>query len=190
MGLQYNKIATNDGEILLSPSSIAQMFDNEGKWYSTYIKGENKFSGNDNTYLGTLLHARIEAFYNNEWLTKEDELEYLEQNNAIDQWKIMEDLELMYKGWLEQYGKKNPKPNILEQTYTFKPAEDIVIGGTVDAIMGDALIDWKSSSKSKSSISEYKMQMYSYYFVIESNRKKIESMTEEECEAYYKLNYI
>ena len=40
-------------------------------------------------------------------------------NNANDQWKIMEDLELMYKGWLEQYGKNNPKPNILEQTYTF-----------------------------------------------------------------------
>ena len=39
------------------------MFDNSGAWYKSYILGEKTFTGNDNTYLGSLLHHRIEEYY-------------------------------------------------------------------------------------------------------------------------------
>ena len=101
----------------------------------------------------------------------------------------MESLEPMYRAWIEQYGTASKTPEIIESSYQYSPIDGVVFGGTVDAIQGDTLIDWKSSSKSKSSLSDYRMQMYCYYFIINSKRKMIEKMTEEECKAYYLSNY-
>ena len=194
MSLDYHKIQVQDGEILISPSSIAQMFDNSGAWYKSYILGEKTFTGNDNTYLGSLLHHRIEEYYlkrDNGYvnINKELEIAYLDSSNALDSWKIMESLEPMYRAWIEQYGTASKTPEIIESSYQYSPIDGVVFGGTVDAIQGDTLIDWKSSSKSKSSLSDYRMQMYCYYFIINSKRKMIEKMTEEECKAYYLSNY-
>ena len=194
MSLDYHKIQVQEGEILISPSSIAQMFDNSGAWYKSYILGEKTFTGNDNTYLGSLLHHRIEEYYlkrDNGYvnINKELEIAYLDSSNALDSWKIMESLEPMYRAWIEQYGTASKTPEIIESSYQYSPIDGVVFGGTVDAIQGDTLIDWKSSSKSKSSLSDYRMQMYCYYFIINSKRKMIEKMTEEECKAYYLSNY-
>jgi hypothetical protein len=195
MSLEYVKIEVEEGEVLLSPSSLSQMFDNPMAWYKTYILKEKSFNGNDNTYLGSLLHNRIENYYlssrNGGYIpNKDEEVAYLDSNNAIDSWKIMEALETMYNTWIELYAKKFPKPDLLEQQFKYSPTPGIVIGGSVDAIVGNILIDWKSSSKSKSSLSEYKLQLYAYSFIINSIRKKIEKMTESECEEYYKTNYL
>ena len=169
MGLQYHKIDIKEGEILISPSSIAQMFDNSGAWYKSYILGEKTFSGNDNTYLGSLIHNRIELYYLGEPIDKELEIAYLDSSNALDSWKIIEQLEPMHKTWVEQYGKVNKKPNELEIALQYSPIEGYVIGGSIDAIIGDTICDWKTSSKSKSSLSDYRMQLYAYAFIARKN---------------------
>lgn len=169
MGLNYHKIETKEGEILLSPSSLAQLFDNSGAWYKTYILKQSKFSGNDNTYLGSLLHNRIEEYYLGNSVDKALEVSYLEDNNAVDSWKIFDALEPMYKGWVEQYGSKNKKPNELEIALQYSPTNGFVLGGSIDAIIGDTITDWKTSSKSKSSLADYRMQLYCYAFIARKN---------------------
>jgi hypothetical protein len=174
MSLEYVKIEVEEGEVLLSPSSLSQMFDNPYAWYKTYILKEKSFNGNDNTYLGSLLHNRIENYYlgsRNGGYTpnKDDEVAYLDSNNAIDSWGIMEALEPMYNTWVEQYGKKFPKPNELELTLTYKPTDGFVLGGSIDAIVGNTVVDWKTSAKSKSSLADYKMQLYIYAYIARKN---------------------
>ena len=169
MGLEYHKIDIEEGDILLSPSSLAQLFDNAGAWRKTYLLGEKKFTGNDNTYLGSLLHNRIEQYYLGGKIDKALELSYLDDNNALDQWKIMEALEPMYNQWVLDYGSLKPKPNIIEGAYRHSPTKGFVIGGSIDAIVGDTIIDWKTSAKSKSSLADYKMQLYAYAFILRNN---------------------
>lgn len=174
MSLDYHKIQVQDGEILISPSSIAQMFDNSGAWYKSYILGEKTFTGNDNTYLGSLLHHRIEEYYlkrDNGYvnINKELEIAYLDSSNALDSWKIMESLEPMYRAWIEQYGTASKTPNELELALQYSPIDGFVIGGSIDAIIGDTITDWKTSSKSKSSLADYKFQLYAYAFIARKN---------------------
>ena len=181
MSLDYHKIQVEEGEILISPSSIAQMFDNSGAWYKSYILGEKSFSGNDNTYLGSLLHNRIEEYYlkrDNGQVKIDKELEsaYLASSNALDSWKIMEQLEPMYKQWIEQYGTASKTPNELELALQYSPIDGIVLGGSIDAIIGDTVNDWKSSSKSKTSLADYKMQLYCYAFIARKNGFKINNI--------------
>lgn len=174
MSLDYYKIPIKEGEILISPSSIAQMFDNSGAWYKSYILGEKSFTGNDNTYLGSLLHHRIQEYYLKRdnglvAIDKELEIAYLDASNAIDQWKITEQLDLMYKAWISQYGTASKTPNELEIALQYSPTEGFVLGGSIDAIVGDTIIDWKSSSKRKTSLVDYKMQLYCYTFIARKN---------------------
>ena len=166
---EYYKIPIKEGDTLISPSSLAQMFDNPKAWYDNHILGLKSFSGNDNTYLGTMLHARIHMYYLGEPIDKELEIAYLDSSNALDSWKIMEQLEPMYASWVEQYGKVNKKPNELEIALQYSPIDGYVIGGSIDAIIGDTICDWKTSSKSKSSLADYRHQLYCYAFIARKN---------------------
>jgi hypothetical protein len=176
MSLTYHKIEIKEGDILLSPSSLAQLFDNSGSWYKQYILKEKSFSGNDNTYLGSLLHNRIEQYYVGEWIQKDVELAYLDSNGAIDSWVIMNQLEPMYEQWVEQYANKYPKPEHIELALQYSPIEGFVLGGSADAIVGDTITDWKTSSKSKSSLADYKMQLYCYALIARKNGHTINNI--------------
>lgn len=163
---------TEDGKFILRPSSLTELSDNPFLWYKKHILNQSTFNGNHNTVLGTLLHARIENIYNGLETNQDDEFAYLELHKDVitDSWLLLAELDDLWNAWLEDYYPNNPAPTQTEFNISFEPIEGILFQGTVDALISnDTIVDWKSTTKTKSSIGDYWMQLYMYAIIARAN---------------------
>ena len=177
MGLEYyGGEPLAEGKIRLSPSSISNMFRNSGDWYQESILKKNPFSGNTASRLGSIIHNRIELFYQGKTHDKQIEEDWLAKEEESDMWAITEVVDDMFEQWVEQFGKLHPKPEHLEKFMSFEPMEDIVVSGSCDAIFGDTITDWKTSKAKKSSIGAYMYQLYIYAWLARKEGMEINNI--------------
>lgn len=154
---------------VVKPSSIATFMDNPKAWYTTHITKENVFQGNTSTVLGSIVHGFIEAHYTGKEITKEDVTEFLKQyedNQDVDEWKILDSYEHMVKQWKKLYVPPAFEPKLIESQIKFTPRDGFCIGGSIDALFGDTLVDWKTTTSKKSSIGDYKYQLLTYAYIL------------------------
>lgn len=130
----------------ISPSQISRFFDDTTNWYREFLLGEEGFQGSTATELGTCVHAAAEMY------AKESTVHY----NQIDKYimSLRGDFDLsfiqeQYPGMVEvlinDYLSKNvPTESELFLSHELLP--NIYIAGTIDSILGDTIIDYKTTS--------------------------------------------
>ena len=149
-----------NGAFRISASQVSKFFDNTNVWYRENLLGEGKFEGNTATKLGTVVHGAIEMYVDNgevDW----DEI-YRFINNItdpeIDIDHISMQVEPMVHAALDYVSRHMP-----QETEKFVFQEIIPgygAGGSIDAIRGHTIMDWKTTSQ-KSPITRFSR---SYWF--------------------------
>lgn len=174
------------GIFKISPSGISKFFDRKHEWYTNEVLKEKEFLGNTSTVLGTIVHYCAEEFTKNKKVDKEEIPKYLDKMSATlspdvfdrkfieEQWTVMGQTVI-------DYLKKQGLPQHSEIPLKYELFDGFWVGGTADAIHGDCLVDYKTTSDltPKEYIPmHYKYQLLTYAFManklgIQVNRIRI-----------------
>lgn len=134
------------GAFRISASQVSRFFDYTSQWYREHLLGEEGFTGNTATNLGTVVHAGIEMFI------KEGRVDYSAIENHIDAINHPE---------IDTFHIREQYPNMLDAILPLVEADlpeesekfiwhellpGIGVGGTIDALKGDTIRDWKTTS--------------------------------------------
>ena len=161
---EYNNIQ-EEGKFRISPSSFGSFYDNPILWYKKQVLKTDRFEGNTNTVIGTLLHARIGSYWSNIKIDTDIEKEYLSRfiNNAeVDEWKVYEEVNKLWE-IIPEYITQI-KPIAVERETRFDiPNTNYILAGTIDYELFDALGDIKTTSTTPKQIKvSHKQQLYLY----------------------------
>lgn len=161
----YNDIKIKD-KVRISPSGLGNFFNNPQYWYKQNILKDNKFSGNTQTVIGTIIHARIGAYWSNIQYDTDIEVEYLDtykDNPEVDEWKVADEVNKLWE-LLQIELVSIPRPDSIEHSIQFEiPNSKYFIGGTYDALRGDTIIDIKTTSTTPKSIKvSHRIQLLTY----------------------------
>jgi RecB family exonuclease len=173
MNFEYTDIEVPEGSFKISPSGISKFFDVPSVWYRDNFLGENSFTGNTASELGTIIHAIAEAYALDESTNREEVEAYLDTltDPDIDKQVIRDNYPEMAKVLVNEYLRYN-QPDKVEQPVLLNLGDDVLIGGTYDAIQGSTLIDYKTTAKKPNTETipwNYKVQLMSYAYALRSN---------------------
>ncbi|RUT50955.1 PD-(D/E)XK nuclease family protein [Campylobacter fetus] len=159
----------------ISPSMVSKFNDKKWEWYRSQVLGEDTFSGSTSTVLGTCIHRAAEVFAKK---PKEEVIDILEKelpayiesfaaNSDIDtvyiheQWRAMSEALIDH---LRVYGK----PTRSEEAIAYEIAPSVYVAGTADALLGNTLIDFKTTSKINPDTTipfYYRLQLLTYAWI-------------------------
>ena len=132
----------------ISPSQISRFFDDTPSWYREFLLGEEGFTGNTSTELGSVVHAAAEM-YSKEGTIYYDQLDaYINSlPSDMDKAFIFEQYPGMVEVLINQYLSFN-KPIVSELFLSTEVLPGIYLAGTLDSIASDTitLADYKSTS--------------------------------------------
>lgn len=134
------------GAFRISASQVSKFFDQTSAWYHEHLLGEEGFTGNTSTYLGTVVHAGIEMYVKEKevnWQALQDFIENID-NPEVDKYHIMDQYEHMINAVLPYV--ENNMPTEVEKFVFHEILPGIGAGGSIDAIRGDTIMDWKTTS--------------------------------------------
>jgi hypothetical protein len=168
-----------DGQIRISPSQVSQLSDNEWKFYQRAVLGENDFTGNTATRLGTVTHYYAEAILKGIEAPNDSEvIDYLESQNEADMWRVCDDSKAMAKAFEDNY--KNDLSNNVESEkwFQYEPNDKIMLSGTADIVdlKTNTIWDIKTTSKLKSSIGDYWLQLYTLAYIARQNDCEVDNV--------------
>lgn len=168
---EYNDINI-DGKVKLSPSGFSLFFENPKVWYKNNILRDNNFSGNTATIVGTILHARIGAYWKGIEIDEDVEVEYISQyddNPEVDCWKISDEVANLWD-IVPDHIVQMKKPTSIEEIVSFEiPNTNYHISGTYDyANLEDLRIgDIKTTSTTPKKIKvSHRIQLLLYCLAI------------------------
>lgn len=165
-----------EGNFRISPSTIGKFTDKKWEWYRSQVLGEETFTGNTSTVLGTCIHRVAEVctkFQNSDErdILRTEIPEYIDSfknNPEIDtafigeQWKPMGNALINY---LNLFGY----PERSEDAIAYKICDGVYVGGTADAVIGNTLVDYKTTSNQSVSDTyipnNYKFQLLAYAWI-------------------------
>ena len=155
----------------ISPSMIYHFSDKKWEWYRTQVLGEQgSFIGSDSTVLGTCIHRVAERYI------KTGKIDLDELYNYVDNYKEIElENPEFIKSQIEPMGQALINyldffgiPERSEEAIAAEILPNIYAGGTADALIGDTLIDFKTTSLTtpKEYIpNNYKWQLLTYAWI-------------------------
>lgn len=130
----------------ISASQFSKFFDNTNEWYREHLLGETGFTGNTSSYLGNVVHAAIEMY------VKENKIHWDQLENYIDSIKDSEidvnHIRNQYVGMIDTvlpFVDAN-MPTEVEKFVFHEVLPGIGAGGSIDALRGDTIMDWKTTS--------------------------------------------
>lgn len=193
--LNYNNVYNNlipEGKIKISPSMISQFFTDKALWYHKTILQDTANYPNYFTVLGTAIHRIAEQFIKTSEIDYQEVYDYLDAieiydtTNPSDIEPISEEekarLRIQIKpmseallGHMQYYGT----PTISEMTLVEQVSNNVYLAGTVDAILGNTLIDFKTTSAKtpKTYIPDnYKWQLLTYAWLCRKNNIDIQKV--------------
>ena len=193
--LNYNNIYDNlipEGKIKISPSMISQFFSDKALWYHKTILQDTANYPNYFTVLGTAIHRIAEQFIKTSEIDYQEVYDYIDAieiydtTNPSDIEPISEEekarLRIQIKpmseallGHMQYYGT----PTISEMTLVEQISPNVYLAGTVDAILGNTLIDFKTTSAKtpKTYIPDnYKWQLLTYAWLCRKNNIDIQKV--------------
>ena len=159
--------------IVFSPSQFAKFIEKPYQWYREQVLGEDGFTGNTSSVIGTIVHYIAECVANDEPVDKAEIERYIDAQEVSETYNP--DMVRMYypemaEALVNGYVLEN-KNNFLakELQLTADLGNDYFIGGTIDVVEGsaeDAMItDYKtysSATKPKTIPNHYKYQLLIY----------------------------
>ena len=164
------------GAFRISASQISKFFDRTSEWYHEHLLGEKSFTGNTATELGTVVHAGIEMFINAGDVDWEALYNYIMSidDPEIDKDHIASQYEIMISTALPAVQRMNISE--AEKFVFHEILPGIGAGGSIDAIAGDSIIDWKTTSSKNPPTSfsrHYWFQQMTYAWVLRQQGIKI-----------------
>lgn len=184
---RYNKVVPKcPYDCLISPSSLARLYTNPGEWYDMAVLNKpNPFHGNDATVTGTICHHKYECIANGTIFDDKDVY-----NQLIDYAKVMPELELDVD---KVFNDAITTSDVVYSTYTGfeynnaiveletlkEVADGIFIGGHVDRIEGNVVIDFKTVSKKPNEEKiplRYKLQLMAYVAALNNDGFNIDTI--------------
>ena len=160
-----------NGGIILSPSGITKFFNNSAEWYSDRL-GQPTFAGNTKTVHGTAIHANIESVLEeqkpisieeiNAWTKKRYSTNPNVDRDEVS--KLYLKVSPLVNEYLYDLGSIKPTHIEYEVEYVEDTQEtiDIATMGTLDAIYGDTIVDWKTCESKPQGIGNYRYQLMQY----------------------------
>jgi hypothetical protein len=133
------------GAFRISASQLSKFFDRTSEWYHENLLGEKGFTGNTATHLGTVVHAGIEMFVTEgevNWIALEEYISSIE-DPEVDKDHIFSQFEPMIGAVLPFV--ENNMPTEVEKFVFHELLPGIGAGGSIDALRGDTIIDWKTT---------------------------------------------
>lgn len=187
---QKNYFAYNVGKDItknafrIGASQVSKFFDSTANWYREHLLGEEGFIGNTASHLGTVVHAGIEMF------VETGEVDY----QAIEDYILsIENPEVDQQHILSQYGPMldvalpfvmQNMPDKVEEFVFHEILPGIGAGGSIDALRGNSIMDWKTTSAKTLPTKftrSYWFQQMTYAWVLKQQGRTID---------YIKLVYI
>ncbi|WP_169777746.1 PD-(D/E)XK nuclease family protein [Campylobacter curvus] len=159
-----------EGAFRISPSSIYQFTSEKWNWYRSQILGEKLFEGNKYTILGSCVHRIAESYIKTKDVNRTEIVAYIDKQSCIDtldkewikdQWRPMGQALIDY---LRVFGI----PERSEEAIAYELYPNVFVGGTADAVIGDTLVDYKTTSKTTPDTfipKHYKWQLLTYAYI-------------------------
>lgn len=167
---EYNdgKDITN-GAFRISASQVSKFFDRTSEWYHENLLGEVGFTGNTATKLGTVVHAGIEMFIKTGDVDWEALYNYVMaiDDPEIDKDFILSQYEIMISTALPFVERMQIKE--AEKFVFHEILPGIGAGGSIDAVVGNSIVDWKTTSSKNPPTSfsrAYWFQQMTYAWVL------------------------
>lgn len=157
------------GAFRISPSMISKFLSDKALWYQTQVLGNNPFKGNTSTILGTCIHRIAERYTKLKEVSHQELREYIDSfdDPEIDKDFIKEQLFPMGQA-LINYLRLNGMPQKSEEAVALQLSPEVYVAGTCDALEGDTLIDYKTTSSlsvSQTIPDYYKLQLLTYAYI-------------------------
>lgn len=133
------------GKFRINASQVSNFFDRTSQWYREKMLGEDGFTGNTASHLGTIVHAGIEMYVNTgdvDWEAIEAHIDTI-TDPEVETWVIREQYETMISTALSFV--ENNMPNEVEKFVFHDLLPGIGAGGSIDALRGDTIMDWKTT---------------------------------------------
>lgn len=134
------------GAFRISASQVSKFFDDTSNWYRQHLMGEKGFEGSTASHLGTVVHAGIEMFVKEgapDWVALEEHILSL-KDPEVDKSIILQQYQPMINAALP-FVQAN-MPDEVEKFVFHEILPGIGVGGSIDALKGDTIIDWKTTS--------------------------------------------
>lgn len=173
----YGGEKLKENQIRISPSSIQLLSDNEEVWYRRNILKESSLRTSTAMRLGTLTHYLCECYLTGEEEPSEgDIIQWLEDSQEDDMWRVLEQSSQMSKAFKDSYPREWVSKSESEVWVEYEPTDGVIFSGTADIIVGDTVIDIKTSTKKKSSIGDYRYQLLLLAWILNKNGRDITKM--------------
>lgn len=158
----------------ISPSSIAKFFEYPSVWCRENLYGEpSSFRGNDASTIGTVCHYVYDKFAKNETINKneiDNEIDtYCMSNPQLNATFIKDTYKTVTTVVINGYiNKTNPNLTVMTELPVYKEIKNgIFVGGTLDRLETDIVVDHKTVGKLPSSIPfAYKIQALAYAWAL------------------------
>lgn len=173
------------GAFRISASQVSKFFDSTNSWYREHLLGEEGFTGNTATELGTVVHAAIAMYVTTGDVNVDainDYVESLTVNPEIDTYEIYYQYMPMFEAVLPFL--ETNMPNEVEKFVFHEILPNIGVGGSIDALRNNTIIDWKTTSSKTPPTNfsrNYWFQQMTYAWVLKQQGVQID---------YLKLVYI
>lgn len=162
------------GAIRISPSTIHKFNDRKWEWYQEQILGNQVFTGNTSSVLGTIVHRVAEVYIKKSSTPEELKAEIATYLSTIDNPEIdIEEIKNHYSPMgnalithLQSFGV----PEKSEEVISYEILPNIFVCGTADARLGSTLIDFKTTNTltpRTDMLQQYKWQLLTYAWIYE-----------------------
>lgn len=130
----------------ISASQVSKFFDRTSEWYREHLLGEAGFTGNTASHLGTVVHAGIEMFVRNGEVNHAAIDEYIQniKDPEVDTVHIHNQYPFMVETAIPYV--QSHMPDEVEKFVFHEILPGIGAGGAIDALRGDTIMDWKTTS--------------------------------------------
>lgn len=157
----------------ISPSSIYEFTSKKWDWYRSQVLKEDIFTGNTASILGTCIHRVAERYIKHQTIDLDELMNYVNSQTdpEIDKEYILKQLEPMATALLNFFNTYG-LPTKSEEIVKYKLSDKVYLAGTYDALVGDILIDFKTTSRLNAPTEipiNYKWQLLAYAYALRMN---------------------
>lgn len=157
------------GHIRVGASGIAKFITSTRQFWGELMLGEEGFVGSTASVLGTCTHFYGEDSLLNGEVDQAEIEKYIEKHPHLDQDFIREQHPIM-GGALLDYIQSNLSGTLVPERFVFEEIlPGIGVGGSIDLIAGDTIIDWKTTSAlsaPKTMSYQYRLQLLTYAWIL------------------------
>lgn len=164
------------GHIRVGASGIAKYVTSTRAFWGELMLGEDGFMGSTASVLGTCTHFYGEDFIQNGTVDEEEIEKYINKFPHLDQAYIREQHPIMGSALLD-YIDTSPSGTLIPEKFVFEEIlPGIGVGGSIDLIAGDTIVDWKTTSAlsaPKTMSYQYKLQLLTYAWILRKQGHEI-----------------